>query len=169
MLLIMECCTSFLSRQDHRSDVVLSSKTYLSYDYFIFSSFLFICSKLNFGRLAGWTIAELTPWETNPMLGLTLPKHRPYPSSCYFYWKARLQFSPFNTIESNFNQSVGLMRLLFIINPRNYFFFNSNSRLQGCFTMDKRPASKKKISLVIWKIFEERAKLGKKSKWCLTI
>ena len=64
MLLIMKCCTSFLSRKDHRSDVVLSLKTYLSYDYFIFSSLLFICSKLNFGRLAGWSIAELTPWET---------------------------------------------------------------------------------------------------------
>ena len=32
-----------------------------------------------------------------------------------------------------------------------------------------RPQKKKKKSLVMWKIFEERAKLGKKSKWCLTI
>lgn len=46
----IRCCSHFTS--------------YLSYDYFIFSSLLFICSKLNFGRLAGWTIAELTPWET---------------------------------------------------------------------------------------------------------
>ena len=79
------------------------------------------------------------------MLGLTLPKHRPYPSSCYFYWKARLQFSLFNTIESNFNQSVGFMMIAIYYQAKKLFLLTQTHGCKDALPLTRDRPQKKKF------------------------